>query len=773
METCISRVMKWRGVAVAVLVALVATVLFAFPWVPNTRTIPATYQGKTEYFAKLDASMWIYMLAWGAHHPERFNDAPILEPTPTPLVANAPRLIEGIWSIPLFRVFDPVVAWGWTTWIALFATGLAAWFAGARLTGSAWGGAAYLVFFGFGSFRALHICHIEIIAAPFLPLVPLALVSLADGSGVSWRRRWAATARRVATALKGDPRSGDTSLVALNSISNSIANSISRDAVGDGRAVIGWHVAALAGMVFGLAAIDYFYFGVALGLTLPCAVIWGIVTGRIAVRNAIVAGVVAALVIAIDFAPIMIQYVNFHRITGLARSLGESDSGSADVFAWMTGPNGMLLPPFGGGKAHFLPDPRIFPGFMMLALAVVGLRTLARRSQELIVLMVMGFIASLGTMRLFFWTLGLPSPSFATPYEWLYGILLPLKGIRAPVRFAVMAHLVLALAAAFVVARMSERGKACRVAAVILLVLSFLESRQGMHALAIRTDRVDDPVYTWIGASSEDGAVLDLPMGVVSSFGLELLETEAMLTQLRHGRPTPNGTMAMLVPWPDAIAVHMQRPRPDVTRALIENLGVRWVVARDSTSRETCEAIGFPLKWRSPSGIAVYVVDSPLSVPLTPADLQERMAPWMPLSPSEPDGALNAGISMAESVVLVARDPAFVFATVWNPGPDTWTARGALYGLGPVGDVWIATRWWHGVGGGAPAQPLDYHGRPLSFSGMLQSDVAPGESGSAVLVGFAPPWRGRYRVAVDLKRQGQRWFHPRDEAPLILDVDVR
>lgn len=724
-------------ILVAVALASAAAAIFVHPWWPNDRTVPTTYRGDSAYFAQLDSSLWTFLLAWGARHPDRPYEPPILVPLAAPATANDPRLFEQWWATPIFRALEPIRAWGVTTCIALLATALSAWWAGWRLTGSAWGGGGFMILFSYGTFRAAHVMHVEAMAAPFLPLVPVALAQIA--------RAPSPPGDGIGAPEGGSPEGGSPA--------------------GDTPSILG------AGVLLGLAAVDYSYTAFALGLALPVAFAWMGLSRRAAWGRLAIAALAAIAVVALFYGPIAVRYAAFHAATGLERTAWEVDAGSAGLRAWLTGPDGTLLPPF-GGAGEYLPDSRLFPGFLLLGLAVAGFRATWRSLPAILVLGLVALAASIGTGRPLLADLGLDPPRFALPWDWLHENLLPVRAIRAPARLAVVAHLALAVSGAWAIAGLSRRGTPGRVAAAALLLAALLEARLGMHEVSIRPDRLDDPAYAWLAEQPAEGAVLEMPMGMNSSFPTrDFAEAESLLAFLRHGKPTPNGTMALVLPWHDAIAIQLQRPRPGRTREMLEALGVRWVVAGDETSVRAAEVMELAEAWRSPTGLGVYRVDSPASIPLSPAAFQERMAAWMPRTPIEGDSGWSGWLTVPTAISALPGAPIRIRGTVWNTGSETWSVRGALYGVGPAGDIQVATRAWTAADGAE--WPRSLRGRPLRLSGPILADVAPGESAPFVIAGFAPRRRGTWHVELGLEARGLFPLVDAGHPPAILKFEVR
>ncbi len=702
-----------REALLAVAAAVLLSLAFVFPWIPNATTVPTTYAGESEFFAKLDASIWTYMLAWGARHPDRFYEAPILSPLQTPLVANDPRLTEGIWSIPLFRAFDPVRAWGITTIVALAATFLGTYVAGRALTGSRWGGAALGVFFAFGSFRACHVCHVEGLFAPFLALAPAAGVLFVEKPA---RRRLIAAAGLAA-----------------------------------------------------LAVIEYSYTAVALSLCLLPALAGGAFLRRVPPARALGAFLLTAALVAVALAPVARTYAQFHRETALERDPGEIDAGSADLVTWATRADGALWLP-GGEEGSFSPDKRLFPGFALLLVATAGLPSLRRRAPEILVMGLLSLLLSFGTLRVLFWSIGLPQPAWSTPYEVLAEWLLPLRAIRSPARLAVLSHLALAFAGAFAIARLGRGGSRGAAAAALLLALAFLESRAGMRETRILPERAGDPAYAWIAGRAEAGGVVDAPMGRMLDMREDLWEAESLFAALVHGRPTPNGTIATLVPWHESIATHLARPRAGETPELLRALGVQFVVARDEGTAAGFEKAGLAVAHRSDSGSVVFEVDTPCPVPRHAAEVQERLYASAHERIHDDADSPAALITAPKQLDLRARKRFEFDVVVENTGAGAWCGDGAVYGQGPIGDVLLQARAWRGADGNVVR---NHRGRPLPVWAPLPCDVHPGETVVVRVKGIAPRTPGLYDLDLDLIVNGLRWFHATDSGTARVEVVIR
>lgn len=692
----------------------VLAMAFTAPWHPNATTIPTSYQGDAEFFARLDASMWTYMLAWGAEHPGRFYDAPILLPVRDPLVANDPRLTEGLWSIPIFRLFSPVTAWGVTLWLALTFTAVGCYYAGKLLTGSRWGGAAVAVLFSFGMFRANHVCHIEGTFAPFLALSLAVMVRFLERPGR--------------------------------------------------RATIVFALALTA------ATIEYSYIAVPLALTLPFAIGWGIWRRGISWKQGLMPVIYSGALSAIILLPVAVKYASFHRNFGVQRPLDQVDGCSADLFAWITGPTGRMLPPFGDAFEHIFVDPQLFPGFILTLLGIAGAILLWRKAPEIVIVGALAFLLSFGTLRMLLWQLGVPPFEARTPYEVLYDWVLPLKAIRAPARFAVLTHLALAFGGAMVLTRMAAR-RSGRILAVGVLAVAFMEASAGIHAVRILPERYDDPAYRWLAEQPGDFAVLHAPMGLHAVRDEHVGEAEQMLIALIHGKRIPNGTLAAELPWHESIAVNTRNPSHGEAQRLMRALGIRYVVAADPATTAAYDTAGFHRVCASEAGTVVFKVDSPLPVPSSPRDVAERLAGDSAIRKRREAGRRQGASLRAPADAVMHTGRHFVLPVlVRNTGEMPWTSLGQIYGDTDFGDVAVGIRRWRDMESGAIAgSPRE---ATLSAAAFLPANLMPGEGVVVSVAGVAPIRPGRYVAEIDMSATGIGWLSPPDHPAASVEVTV-
>ena len=574
-----------------------------------------------------------------------------------------------------------------------------------------------MMLFGFGSFRAAHVIHVEVTMVAFLPLMVAAFVHFLDR-----------------------PTRGR---------------------------------ATIFGLMMALASIEYSYVAVPLWLVFPIVIAYGARRRGISWTIAVLPFLIAASVCAICLAPIAVHYFTFFKELGVSRTIDEVHFLSADWRIWLTGPTGQFLPPF-GYPTKTNPDSRLFPGFITLALAMLGFSRLRRRSPEVVLVGILGLLLSFGSMRFLFWRLGLPFFPFPTPYEILFDFLFPLRAIRAAARMGILAHLVIGCAGAMAVTHLATRdGNRLwkgRVLAGVLVLMAFLESRAGMNAITILPDRFQDESYAWVARQEGDFAVIDLPMGSMIDPRRDLLEIASLYPALTHGRRTPNGTMATPMYWHQSIAAHVAHPWSRSTPVILRALGIGYAVARDDTAAGDCRAAGLKEVFASRGGYRVFAVDSAMTVPRHPAELQERLFEENHPHLSASTETLSISIDRIETIKARAGAEYEFYIVVTNTGTETWCARGAAFGMGPTGDPVIAIRTW--MEHPAPDTPLNLIGRTLSAGGMLTRDLTPGESTSVLIHGLAPLVPGHYRASLDLYLQKMRWNSPLTSPPGVLDLEV-
>jgi hypothetical protein len=384
------------------------------------------------------------------------------------------------------------------------------------------------------------------------------------------------------------------------------------------------------GAVVGLQACTSVYYGVigVVGLATagvlliaagPRSDTWRTLLPRLAMA-AVVAGVVAI--------PGVWPYWRVQQEEGFGRTLFEAEHGSAAVASYVQAPpinllygrTGWLRPlPGGGGPLHRRdgPEQDLFPGFVVLALAVVGLACARRLEAGPIALAVVGvgtvgFILSLGP--------GGIRVLYAILYEWVFGF----HAVRAPARFAVLVFFALALFTGLGIEGITRASRAAPAwAAPLMLALIGLEFLNGSVPW-VRAPDSSTPSGAWLRAAGTAGPVLYLPIGD------EHRDTTVMVASLEHGRPIVNGYSGQRPALYSAIVDAMAGfPAPDALRTL-RDLGVVFVVVPDAVVIQTApsplverarlpDGVVYELQWTPAAEAALDETSAPVPMPAGPA----------------------------------------------------------------------------------------------------------------------------------------------------------
>ena len=337
---------------------------------------------------------------------------------------------------------------------------------GAFVAGLAW---------GFGSYHFSHLIHLQLQALYFLPLTFLFLHHVIAG-------------RRT------------------------------RDTIG-------------LGLVAALQAISSVYYGVIGGVALVVGGIsLAIGVGRWR-STAIYRRLVAAAILAgVLVAPIATVYWRVGQREGFGRNLFEASHNAAYIVSYLQpSPGNVLYGRSGvlgqrdvpGAMPHTGPERELFPGFMLIALAIAGAYTSWRSDARAIVLAMLGvgvagFILSLGPDGL--------RPIYAVVYNVVFGF----SVIRAPARFSVLVMFALCVLGALAMRRVPARHAWLLIGAVAIELIYIPPTL--VAAPSLHTD-----VGGWLAREPGPGAVAVLPLG------LDVDSTPAMVQSLEHRRPLVNG----------------------------------------------------------------------------------------------------------------------------------------------------------------------------------------------------------------------------------------
>jgi hypothetical protein len=298
---------------------------------------------------------------------------------------------------------------------------------------------------------------------------------------------------------------------------------------GSGRAL------AAAGVCLVLQAYASLYLAVFAGAAVVVHFLVALASGRARLTGPMAAKIVVAAVAAVALClPLGLAYAEVRITWGAARSLEQNVRYAASPLAYLSMPAdsvlwGRALAPFADPVAPW--EKYLFPGLVTVLLALVAV-VREPRSWMLrvgLTLALVGFVCSLGPVLLWKGE----STGITLPYLWAWEWLPPLRGLRGPARWGLLAGLGLALAAAVGATRL-PRGLVS-----VLLALAVLEAwvfpLPTTAVPATGPSRLDE----WLARSAR-GAVLELPVPRSAS-AQYARETERIYRSAFHRRRIANG----------------------------------------------------------------------------------------------------------------------------------------------------------------------------------------------------------------------------------------
>jgi hypothetical protein len=483
-------VRRWLWPLVAYLAAAAVT---TWPLVIHPRALLGSSSGAGDPYLNL----WI--LGWGMQavlsNPASLLtgavfDANIFHPARGTLAYSDHLLLQSVLLAPLYAVtHDVVLCYNVLLIASLVASALAMHLlvrtvvgseAGAYLAGLAW---------GFGSYRFAHLIHLQLQSLYFLPLAFFFLHRLIAG-----RRTRDIVLLGVTAALQ-----------AISSVYYGIIGGLAL-------VVGGVALAAGVGRWRNVAVLKRLYYAAAIAglLVMPVAIVYGRVAQREGFgRNLYEAGRSAA------YASSYLQAPPGNVVYGRTGLLRQQDpvrlkADPADASA---------LPRTG-------PERELFPGFVLIALAMAGAWLGWRRDARptvlaMVALIAFGFVFSLGPDG--------ARAIYAAFHRFVFGF----AAIRAPARFSVLVMFGLSVLAALGVRELSPR-RAPRISVFVLVTVATIEwLHLPLNLIAAPSLRTQ--VGQWLADEPGAGAVAVLPLG------LDIDATPAMVQSLEHRRPIVNG----------------------------------------------------------------------------------------------------------------------------------------------------------------------------------------------------------------------------------------
>jgi hypothetical protein len=290
-----------------------------------------------------------------------------------------------------------------------------------------------------------------------------------------------------------------------------------------------WPRAAWLGLTFfmsGVSSIHWFLLG-SVSTAAMAAILFfkDSPAGRRAWGRAAASVLAASLLLV----PFFVPYQRTRLLYSMERGSGEVAVYSALPIHWLT-PDFNLKLWRGMGQNPARGEFCLFPGFLLLALALIGfLLFLARRSDA-------------GTAGLLFAGLGfVGSFGMSTPFHWLlFHLLPPFHAIRAPVRWAMVADLGLAtlagIAAAALVETWSQRRSKIFGFGIAACLCGALLFEDRMAPLYVHRGEPDpDPLTRFLKVTPMAGGLYELPDAFNETNALHVLRAAD------HWKPLVNG----------------------------------------------------------------------------------------------------------------------------------------------------------------------------------------------------------------------------------------
>jgi hypothetical protein len=325
----------------------------------------------------------------------------------------------------------------------------------------------------------------------------------------------------------------------------------------------------VVGLLLAAQGFSCIYYAVLFGTVLAafCAVLAVSVSRARLARVSISLGC-GALVAVTILAPYLMPYRHARTTVG-ERSAGEALLYSAGPTHYLAATPGNLL--YGSVSERLgRHEKRLFPGLVAIALAGVGLwPPLCRRRVAYLVALVLAIDLSFGPRGLF--------------YDLLREYLLPFKGVRAIARAGGIALLMVGVLAGFGwarlenVSRVRERARTAAVFGIVVAAIMLEYATMPLKLLPAPTR--PEPVYQWLAAQADGGAVLELPVPDV--YTAPLLDPQFMYQSTFHWHPLVNGYSGNV---PASYLDVMHRMQTFPADAEIERLratGVRYVIVHE------------------------------------------------------------------------------------------------------------------------------------------------------------------------------------------------
>jgi hypothetical protein len=299
------------------------------------------------------------------------------------------------------------------------------------------------------------------------------------------------------------------------------------------------------------------------------------------IRRLLLAIVISLIVVA----PVLVPYLQAQQREGFGRNLFEASRHAASLWSYVTVPQANALYGSTGIMRvdEGLVERSLFPGLVVIALAMFGARVARKQGSRPLALsayglIVTGILLSLGPDGI--------RPLYAFLQKWVFGF----QAIRAPGRFSVLVTFGLACLAALgtreLVARSSATaniagagpapgaGRRAAMAPLIILALLTVEYANRPFAYAAAPE-MSTMTGRWLKQAPQPGAVVYLPLAN------DIANTPFMVESLEHRRPIVNGYSGQRPAFYSALVDTLHDfPSADALWSL-KDLDVRFIVTNE------------------------------------------------------------------------------------------------------------------------------------------------------------------------------------------------
>ncbi len=521
---------------------------------------------------KQDALLNTWIVAWVGHalitDPLHLFNANIFSPYPNALAFSETLLPQGLFALPFNLAFDnTILGYNFVLLASFLLAAYAMYLFVFDLTRSRGAGIIAGTIFAFNPYNLGNLAQVQLLSFGWMPLLLLFL------------RRVLQTDRRPLTA---DRQRGFR--------------------ISD----FGFRNAFLFALFFALQSLSSFYYAFLAGFTVALYVLWSYFAkwrdathhaprtthyaSRFTLHASLISLALSVALIAVLVTPFFLPYLQVQRDLGFERKIAESEpfSASLKLYAEVSPQNvayGNFLAPrppiFSGGY----PRDNLFPGFIALALALLGITARRRDKWFYFALFAFAFVLSLGP-RLY---LTPTQPTDLTlPYRWLYDFFPLARALRAPVRFDALVMFALAILAGLGIQKAVGSMQKAKYAFLLSAFCFLLSAFEYLALPAAQTTRVPTadafPQSTHWLAQQPHTTILELPMlasaPTVVDGGTQggALDLTTQYLSTYHWHATPDGYSGFIPPKRGEIAYEMQAFPSERAVSLLQTLDVEYVV---------------------------------------------------------------------------------------------------------------------------------------------------------------------------------------------------